>query len=171
MFLVWLAMTLCRIHVWTHWPSLPELELFSATDRNEWHVDPTTLAALLVDEGLPITHQNIEMIMCYGTGLSLTSQQTVQSFCQRLAGALSGFGYKQIKVRATFGMAMGPDLSVNPSLTPTSTLVGKKLVEKLVIDPNKNVTPNDPHHQDLFVTYTPTTMKVGRRPEVHKAQS
>jgi hypothetical protein len=95
-------------------------------------------------------------------GLSLTSEQTVQSFCQRLAGALSGFGYKQIKVRGTFGMVMGPDLSVNPSLTPTLTPVGKKLV----VDPNKNVEPNDPRHKDLFVTYTPTTMQVGRRPEV-----
>jgi hypothetical protein len=83
--------------------------------------------------------------------------------CQRLAGALSGFGYKQIKVRGTFGMVMGPDLSVNPSLTPDG--------KKLVVDPNKNVEPNDPHHEDLFVTYTPTTMKVGRRPEVRIAQS
>jgi hypothetical protein len=50
-----------------------------------WHVDPNTLAALLVDEGLPTTHENIEMVMCYGAGLSLTSEQTVQPFCQRLA--------------------------------------------------------------------------------------
>ena len=121
---------------------------------------PITLAALLVDEGLPITHQNIEMVTCYGAGLSLTTEQTVQSFCQRLAGALSGFGYKQIKVRGTFGMVMGTDLSVNPSLTPARD--GKKLV----VDPNKNVELNDPRHKDLFVTYTPTTMKVGRRPEL-----
>ena len=59
---------------------------------------PTTLAALLVSEGLPKTHKNIEMVMCYGAGLGLSNEQTVQPFCQQLAGALAGFGYTEIKV-------------------------------------------------------------------------
>jgi hypothetical protein len=49
-------------------------------------------AALLRDEGLPKTHKHIEMWMCYGAGVALAGEQTVQSYCQRLAGALGGFG-------------------------------------------------------------------------------
>jgi len=112
----------------------------------KWHVDANTLAALLADEGLPITHQVIEMAMCFGAGLSLSNEQTVQPFCQRLAGALSGLGYKQIKVRGALGLMIGSDLSVNASLTPQGN--------KLVIDPERNVRPTDPDHEKLFVTFT-----------------
>jgi hypothetical protein len=121
---------------------------FCETDDHleKWHVDANTLAALLVDEGLPITHQNIEMVMCFGAGLSLANEQTVQPFCRRLAGALSGFGYKQIKVRGALGLMSGSDLSVNASLTPNG--------KYLRIDPSRNVTPDQPEHANLFVTFT-----------------
>jgi len=113
--------------------------------QERWHVDPNTLAALLVDEGLPSSHENIEMVMCYGAGLSLTSEQTVQPFCQRLAGALSGLGYRRIKVRGAYGLVIGPDLAVNPSLR----LEGKKLI----INPNRQVNPTDQDYEKLFHSF------------------
>jgi hypothetical protein len=107
-----------------------------------WYCDANTLAALLIDEGLPTTHQNIEMVMCFGAGLSISSEQTVQPFCQRLAVALSNLGYKQIKVRGARGLVIGADLSINPSLIPRKN--------HLVIDPAKKVLGNE----KLIVTFT-----------------
>jgi hypothetical protein len=112
-----------------------------------WYVDPLTLAALLVDDGLPITHKNIEMVMCYGAGMSLAKEQTVQSFCGRLAGALGAYGYKKIKVRGTVGLVMS-DLSVNPSLTPRAD--GKLTINT---GDEHEVKPTDPRHGKLFRTF------------------
>jgi len=111
-------------------------------------VDPPTLAALLLAEGLPTTHKNIEMVMCYGGGLSLSSEQTVQPFCQRLAGALSGFGYKEIIVRGTVGLVMS-NLAVNASLTRSDD--GKKLI--INYGDSHQVKPTDPGHGKLFRTF------------------
>ena len=110
-------------------------------------MDPLTLAALLVDDGLPITHKNIEMVMCYGAGISLSKEQTVQSFCARLAGALGAYGYKQIKIRGTVGLVMS-DLSVNPSLTPRAD--GKLTINT---GDKHQVKPTDPGHGKLFRTF------------------
>ena len=117
----------------------------------KWYVDPTTLAALLVAEGLPTTHKNIEMVMCYGAGLAVSNEQTVQSFCQRLAGALFGFGFNQIKVRGAVGLVMGGDLSVNPSITPRETRDGVKLI--INTSPSQYVKPTDANYKKLFQTF------------------
>ena len=58
------------------------------------HIDPVTLASLLVNEGLPAgTSFDIALVACYSGGLDSEELQTVQCFAQRLAGALGGRGY------------------------------------------------------------------------------
>jgi len=121
----------------------------------KWYVDPTALAALLRDEGLPKTHKHIEMWMCYGAGMALAGEQTVQSYCQRLAGALGGFGYKRIQVRGVLGLTY-PDLSINPALRhfdPSSD--GPEKAGQLIIpvgDENR-VMPNTAAHGKLYRTF------------------
>ena len=121
----------------------------------KWYVDPTALAALLRDEGLPKTHKCIEMWMCYGAGMNLAGEQTVQSYCQRLAGALGGFGYKRIQVGGVLGLTY-PDLSINPTLRPFNPLIdGREKAGQLIIsagDENK-VKPNTPAHAKLHHTF------------------
>ena len=118
-------------------------------------MDPLALAALLRDEGLPKTHKHIEMWMCYGAGLALAGEQTVQSFCQRLAGALGGFGYSRIQVRGVLGLTY-PDLSINPALRPFNPSIdGPEKTGQLVIrtdDANK-VMPNTAAHANLYRTF------------------
>jgi hypothetical protein len=114
----------------------------------KWYVDPATLAALLVDEGLPITHKKIEMVMCYGAGMALAGEQTVQPFCQRLAGALGGYGYKRINVRGTLGLVMS-DLSINPSLTPSRE--GGNLIINTGV--KHQVKPNASGHAKLYRSF------------------
>jgi hypothetical protein len=116
--------------------------------QERWYVDPLTLAALLVDDGLPITHKKIEMVMCYGAGIRLAKEQTVQSFCARLAGALGAYGYKQIEICGTVGLVMS-DLAVNPSLTPRAD--GKLTINT---GAKHQVKPTDPGHGNLFRTFT-----------------
>jgi hypothetical protein len=122
----------------------------------KWYVDPTTLAALLMAEGLATTHKNIEMVMCYGAGLAASNEQTVQPFCQRLAGALFGFGYNQIKVVGAVGLVMGGDLSVNPSITPRETLEKGKVKMKLIINTSRNqyVLATNANYKKLFQTFS-----------------
>jgi hypothetical protein len=85
--------------------------------------------------------------MCYGAGLALANEQSVQPFCQRLAGALAGFGYNEIKVTGAAGLVLGPDLSVNPSLTPRG--------EKLIINTGRDqyVKPTESSYKKLFRTF------------------
>jgi hypothetical protein len=71
------------------------------------------------------------IVLSYGAGLDRDEEQTVQPFCQRLAGALSGFGYTQIQVRGARGL-VGGDLTVNPSLTPSAD--GKLTISDLKKD-------------------------------------
>jgi hypothetical protein len=124
----------------------------SGTHFEKWYVDPLALAALLRDEGLPKTHKHIEMWMCYGAGMALAGEQTVQSYCQRLAGALGGFGYSRIQVRGVLGLTY-PDLSINPALRPANPLINAREKEgQLIIstgDENK-VKPNTPAHAKLY---------------------
>lgn len=122
----------------------------------KWYVDPTTLAALLLAEGLPATHKNIEMVMCYGAGLAVRNEQTVQPFCQRLAGTLSGFGYSKIKVRGAVGLVLGGDLSVNPSFTRREVIKDGKAKTKLIINTSANqyVQANNPNYKKLFQTFS-----------------
>ncbi|MGN6526553.1 MAG: hypothetical protein ACTHL8_09200 [Burkholderiaceae bacterium] len=57
------------------------------------HIDPVTLASLLINEGLPARVQfDIALVACYSAGLDDAELQSVQSFAQRLAGALNGRG-------------------------------------------------------------------------------
>jgi hypothetical protein len=127
----------------------------SGTHFEKWYVDPLALAALLRDEGLPKTHKHIEMWMCYGAGVALAGEQTVQSYCQRLAGALGGFGYSRIQVRGVLGLTY-PDLSINPALRPANPLINAREKEgQLIIstgDENK-VKPNTPAHAKLYRTF------------------
>lgn len=59
------------------------------------HIDPVTLASLLVNEGLrPGIKFDIVMVACFSGGLADDDLQTVQCFSQRLAGALAGRGYQ-----------------------------------------------------------------------------
>jgi hypothetical protein len=104
-----------------------------------------------VAEGLPTTHKNIEMVMCYGAGLAASNEQTVQPFCQRLAGALFGFGFNEIKVRGAIGLVMGGDLSVNPSIAPRDTRDGAKLI--INTSRNQYVKPTDANYKKLFQTF------------------
>jgi hypothetical protein len=125
----------------------------TSTHNEKWYVDPLALAALLRDEGLPKTHKLIEMWMCYGAGMALAGEQTVQSYCQRLAGALGGFGYKRIKVRGVLGLTYG-DLSINPSLRPYNPSVdAPEKAGQLVISMADKVMPNTPAHAKLFRTF------------------
>ncbi len=58
------------------------------------HIDPVTLASLLVNEGLrPGIKFDIVMVSCYSGGLDNDDLQTVQCFSQRLAGTLAARGY------------------------------------------------------------------------------
>jgi hypothetical protein len=129
----------------------------AVTDKHfeKWYVDPLALAALLMDEGLPKSHKEIEMWMCYGAGMTLPGEQTVQSYCQRLAGALGGFGYKRIKVRGVVGLTYG-DLSINPTLRPFNPSIdGPEKKGHLIIsvgDENK-VMPNTAAHGKLYRTF------------------
>ena len=81
--------------------------------------------------------------------------QTVQPFCQRLAGALAAYGYDRIKVRGTVGLVMS-DLAVNASLRP-SKKVGPNGTQKDVVIINTGVRhqvkPTDPGHAKLFRTF------------------
>jgi hypothetical protein len=122
----------------------------------KWYVDPTTLAVLLVSEGLPVTHKNIEMVMCYGAGLAVSNEQSVQPYCQRLAGALSGFGYSKIKVRGAVGLVLGGDLSVNPSFTRREVMKDGKAKIKLIINTRADqyVLPNNANYKKLFQTFS-----------------
>jgi hypothetical protein len=59
------------------------------------HIDPVTLASLLVNEGLPAGIAfDIALVACFSGGLEDDGLQTVQCFAQRLAGTLGGRGYK-----------------------------------------------------------------------------
>jgi hypothetical protein len=121
----------------------------------KWYVDPLALAALLRDEGLPKSHKHIEMWMCYGAGVALPGEQTVQSYCQRLAGALGGFVYSRIKVRGVLGLTY-PDLSINPALRPANLLLNRREKEgELIISTaeENNVMPNTVAHAKLYRTF------------------
>jgi hypothetical protein len=73
------------------------------------HIDPVTLASLLVNEGLPAnTSFDIALVACYSGGLDNDELQTVQCFAQRLAGALGGRGYK-CRVYGATGMTFAGD--------------------------------------------------------------
>jgi len=95
------------------------------------------------------------MWMCYGAGMALAGEQTVQSYCQRLAGALGGFGYKRIQVRGVLGLTLS-DLSINPALRPFNPLIdGQEKAGQLIIsvgDENR-VKPNTRAHEGLYRTF------------------
>jgi len=85
--------------------------------------------------------------MCYGAGMALAGEQTVQPFCQRLAGALGAFGYKKIYVRGTLGLVMS-DLSINPSLTPGPQ--GNLIIHS---GDRHKMMPNTSAHAKLYRTF------------------
>jgi hypothetical protein len=116
------------------------------THYERWYVDPNALAALLRDDGPPITHKYIEMWMCYGAGVAISGEQTVQTFCGRLAGNLGSFGYHKIQVRGVIGLTY-PDLSINPSLTPRE---GNLIINAAV---NNNVNPTASGHAKLYPSF------------------
>ena len=90
------------------------------------HIDPVTLASLLVNEGLPAnTSFDIALVACYSGGLDNEELQTVQCFAQRLAGALGGRGYK-CKVYGATGMTFpGDDEEVEVAKQATRKTDGK----------------------------------------------
>jgi hypothetical protein len=84
------------------WPALGHVVQTTATPTGcaGWqhaekrHIDPVTLASLLVNEGLrPGIKFDIVMVACYSGGLDDEDLQTVQCFSQRLAGTLAARGY------------------------------------------------------------------------------
>lgn len=84
------------------------------------HVDPVTLASLLVDEGLPADVKfEIAVVACFSAGVEDDSRQTVQSFAQRLAGALAGRKFK-CRVYGATGMTFGKgnEVKVATNLEP-----------------------------------------------------
>jgi hypothetical protein len=61
----------------------------------QWHIDPVTLASLMINEGLPARVVfDVALVACYSGGLDDPQLQTVQCFAQRLAGTLSARGYR-----------------------------------------------------------------------------
>jgi hypothetical protein len=114
--------------------------------QEKWYIDPHTLASLLLAEGLPKTHKMLELVMCYGAGMNLADEQVVQPYAQRLAGALTAFGYGKIQVRSAKGLVVGPTLAVNPTLTPKD---GKLIINTKTGD----VKPGDSGYGKLFQTF------------------
>jgi hypothetical protein len=88
----------------------------------------------------------IELVMCYGAGMNLAEEQVVQPYAQRLAGALTGFGYNKIQVRSAKGLVIGSTLAVNPTLTPKD---GKLIINTKTGD----VKPGDRGYGKLFQTF------------------
>lgn len=72
----------------------------------KWHVDPVTLAALLVDEGLAATKIEIVVVGCFSGGLPQDELQTLQSYAQRLAGSLFARGYVKIRASGAKGLVI-----------------------------------------------------------------
>ena len=95
-----------------------------------WSVDPVTLASLLIDEGLPKRHKKIQMIQCFGAGLSEEEYQTVQPYAERLAGALRDRGYKSVQVGGAVGLVWGGDLTVSPKIIRELPKDGDRLLVK-----------------------------------------
>jgi hypothetical protein len=132
---------------------------------DKWHVDPVTLGALLEDEGLPKTHKLIELVMCFGAGLSIEAEQTVQPFAQRLAGTLAGFGYAAIQVKSVTGMTVANKmtganktrLAVAPYMDvrkPTSEQAKAGDRGQITIKSNNEVPSTDPAYEQFFRFFT-----------------
>jgi len=98
-----------------------------------WHVDPVVTAALLIDDGLPRARLDIAVLACFSGGVAEEERQTVQSFAQRLAGALAGHGYEQITVSGALGLTSGSEQSLNVKGGYTVGEDGKTLT----VDPNQ----------------------------------
>lgn len=63
--------------------------------KEGWHIDPLTLASLLINEGLPAGIKfDIALVACYSGGLANDALQTVQPLAQRVAASLAGRGYR-----------------------------------------------------------------------------
>lgn len=71
-----------------------------------WSIDPVVTASLLVDEGLPKVELEIVVVACFSGGVAADDLQTVQSFAQRLAGALNGRGFERIRVAGATGLTV-----------------------------------------------------------------
>lgn len=82
------------------------------------HIDPVTLASLLINEGLPAKVKfDIALVACYSAGLEDQELQSVQSFAQRLAGALNGRGC-HVKVYGATGLtSSGSEVQVAKGAT------------------------------------------------------
>lgn len=82
------------------------------------HIDPVTLASLLVNEGLPVKVKfDIALVACYSAGLDDAELQTVQSYAQRLAGALNGRGCLAKVYGATGLTSAGTEVQVSRGAT------------------------------------------------------
>lgn len=103
----------------------------TASHRVFWSVDPVTLASLLIDEGLPKGHKSIQMVQCFGAGLSEEEYQTVQPYAERLARTLRDQGYKSINVGGAVGIVWGPDLKVSPKFKPEFAPGGDRLLVEI----------------------------------------
>lgn len=78
----------------TRTPATP-LGCDGSSHAEKRHIDPVTLASLLINEGLrPAIKFDIVMVACFSGGLADEELQTVQCFSQRLAGTLAARGYK-----------------------------------------------------------------------------
>lgn len=87
-------------------------------------IDPATLAGLLELEGLPKTFKSIYLVGCWTGGLDMDSEQSVQPYAQRLAGALKGWGYNKIVTYGMTGIADGSTLGA----TQMESIKNEKLV-------------------------------------------
>jgi hypothetical protein len=127
------------------WPALGHVVQAPATPagcagwshEEKRHIDPVTLASLLVNEGLrPGIKFDIVMVACFSGGLADKDLQTVQCFSQRLAGTLAGRGYKctvygatgltssgQGEVRVASGATLREDGSILLNVANSSAVV------------------------------------------------
>jgi len=95
-----------------------------------WSIDPVTLAYLLESEKLkPEIKIKIELLMCFGAGLSLEKEQTVQPYAERLLDAMQGLGFRKIKVSGVKGLIL-KDRRVEMGLK-------KKLLKKRLVIPKE----------------------------------
>lgn len=75
----------------------------------KWHIDPTTLTTMLIDEGLPKVRLDIVMLACFSGGVENDEWQTVQCYAQRVAGGLAGWGYRNLHVFGAKGLTSAGD--------------------------------------------------------------
>ena len=87
-----------------------------------------TLAALLEADGLPKGHRQIQLVQCFGAGLSDEQYQTVQPYAERLASVMNARGYKKLAVAAVAGLVFGSTLAVGHRIDTEATEFDERIM-------------------------------------------